>query len=164
MNDMRASTSWRFHASAKACKNSVLTSAITSGMTCSLLLGCNLGFELEQFSTGSCRGVLIAMEPSGISWLALYERRTGCGDEVCLVNCQAVCHHRKTMQEGTSKTDAKDAYSVFDLLQQGKCFLPVARDPERKAAYRLMQRHMARKKRVSHRRNQLASRSLSGIP
>jgi transposase len=99
--------------------------------------------------------VLIAMEPSGISWLALSERLTGYGDEVCLVHCQAVCHHRKTMQEGTSKTDAKDAYSVFDLLQQGKFFLPVARDPEHKAAYRLMQRHRARKKRVSHQRHQL---------
>jgi transposase len=103
----------------------------------------------------TCCRVLIAMEPSGIYWLALYERLTGCGYEVCLVHCQAVCHNRKTMQEGTSKTDAKDAYSIFDLLQQGKFFLPVARDPELKAAYRLMQRHMALKKRVSQLRNQL---------
>jgi transposase len=90
----------------------------------------------REIAKNTCCRVLIAMEPSGISWLAFSERLTGCGDEVCLVNCQAVCHHRKTMQEG-------------------KFFLPVARDPERKAAYRLMQRHMARKKRVSHRRNQL---------
>jgi transposase len=103
----------------------------------------------------TCCRVLMAMEPSGISWLALYERLTGCGYEVCVVNCQAVCHNRKTMQEGTSKTDAKDAYRVFDLLQQGKFFLPVARDPELKAAYRLLQRHMALKKRVSQLRNQL---------
>jgi transposase len=102
-----------------------------------------------------CCRVLIAMEPSGIYWLALYERLTGCAYEVCLVNCQAVCHNRKTMQEGPSKTDTKDAYSVFDLLQQGKFFLPVVRDPELKAAYRLMQRHMALKKRVSQLRNQL---------
>jgi hypothetical protein len=47
------------------------------------------------------------------------------------------------MPDGTSKTDAKDAASVFDLLRQGKFFLPVDRDPELKAAYRLMQRHMA---------------------
>lgn len=109
----------------------------------------------REIAKNTCCRVLIAMEPSGIYWLALYERLTGWGYEVCLVNCQAVCHNRKTMQEGTSKPDAKDAYSVFDLLQQGKFFLPVARDPELKAAYRLMQRHMARKKRVSQLRNQL---------
>src|SRR4029450_13218070 len=34
-------------------------------------------------------------------------------------------------------------------------FLPVDRDPELKAAYRLMQRHMALKKRVSQLRKQL---------
>ena len=47
------------------------------------------------------------MEPSSIYWQALYERLKGCG------------------------------YSVFDLLRQGKFFLPVARDPDLKAAYRL---------------------------
>jgi len=99
--------------------------------------------------------LLIALEPSGSSWQALYERLQGCGYEVCLVHCQAVRNNRKTMQAGTSKTDATDAYSVFALLRQGKCFLPVARDPELKAAYRLMQRHMALKKRVRQRRNQL---------
>jgi len=102
-----------------------------------------------------CQRLLIAMEPSGIYWHALYERLQGCGYEVCLVHCQAVRNNRKTMQEGTSKTDETDAYSVFDLLRQGKFFLPVARDPELKAAYRLMQRHMALKKRVSQLRNQL---------
>lgn len=109
----------------------------------------------RERAKNTCCRVLMAMEPSGIDWLALYERRTGCGYEVCLVHCQAVCHNRKTMQEGTSQTDAKEAYSVFDLLQQGKFFLPGARDPELKAAYRLMQRHRARKKRVSQLRHQL---------
>lgn len=99
--------------------------------------------------------ILIAMEPSGIYWQALYERLHSCGYEVCLVHCQAVRNNRKTMPDGTSKTDEKDAASVFDLLRQGKFFLPVARDPELKAAYRLMQRHMALKKRLSQLRNQL---------
>ena len=36
------------------------------------------------------------------------------------------------MQDGASKTDKKDAYSIFDLLQQGKFFLPVERDDELK--------------------------------
>ena len=59
------------------------------------------------------------------------------------------------MQEATSKTDEKDAYSILDLLRQGKFFLPVARDAELQAAYRLMHRSMALKKRVSQLRNQL---------
>jgi transposase len=99
--------------------------------------------------------ILIAMEPSGISWQALYARLKSSGYEVCLVHCQAVRNNRKTMPDGTRKTDAKDAASVFDLLRQGKCLLPVARDPALKAAYRLRQRHMALKKRGSQLRNQL---------
>jgi len=99
--------------------------------------------------------ILIAMEPSGIYWQALYERLHSCGYEVCLVHCQAVRHNRQTMQDGISKTDEKDAASVFDLLRQGKFFLPVDRAPALKAAYRLMRRHMALKKRVSQLRNQL---------
>jgi transposase len=101
------------------------------------------------------RRILIAMEPSGIYWQALYERFKSCDYEVCLGHCQAVRNNRKTMPDGTSKTDEKDAASIFDLLRQGKFFLPVARDPELKAAYRLRQRHMALKKRVSQLRNQL---------
>jgi transposase len=99
--------------------------------------------------------ILIAMEPSGIYWQALYERLNSCGYEVCLVHCQAVRNNRKTMQDGTSKTDETDAASVFDLLRQGKFFLPVVRDPALTAAYRLMRRHMALKKRGSQLRNQL---------
>ena len=87
------------------------------------------------------------MDPSGIYWKALYERLKGCGYNGCLVHCQAVRNNRKTMQEGTRKTDATDAYSVLDLLRQGKFFLPVARDLALKAAYRLMPRPMALKKR-----------------
>src|SRR5262249_40822523 len=48
----------------------------------------------RERAKNTCCRVLIAMEPSGIYWLALYERLTGCGYEVCLVNCQAVCHNR----------------------------------------------------------------------
>jgi len=102
-----------------------------------------------------CQRMLIAMEPSGIYWQALYERLKSCGYGGCLVHCQAVRNNRKTMPDGTSKTDEKDAYSIFDLLRQGKFFLPVDRDPELQAAYRLMRRHMALKKRVSQLRNHL---------
>jgi transposase len=119
------------------------------------------GFQLfeqtlrDHLVKTNCRRTLIAMEPSGIYWQALYERLKSCGYGVCLVHCQAVRNNRKTMPDGASKTDEKDAYSIFDLLLQGKFFLPVERDPELRAAYRLMQRHMALKKRMSQLRNQL---------
>jgi transposase len=109
----------------------------------------------HHLDKNNCHRVLIAMEPSGIYWQALYERLKDSGYGVCLVHCQAVRNNRKTMPDGTSKTDEKDAYSIFDLLQQGKFFLPVTRDAELQAAYRLMQRHMALKKRVGQLRNQL---------
>jgi transposase len=105
--------------------------------------------------TNSCHRLLIAMEPSGIYWQGLYERLRSCGYDVCLVSCQAVRNNRKTMPETISKTDEKDAYSVLDLLRQGTFFLPVERDAELKAAYRVMRRSMALKKRVSQLRNQL---------
>jgi len=118
----------------------------------------------QQLVKNACRHVLLAMEPSGIYWQALYDRLQGCGYGVCLVHCQAVRNNRKTMQEGTSKTDEKDAYSVFDLLRQGKFFLPVERDSELKAAYRLMQRSMALKKRISQLRNQLRAAIHLALP
>jgi transposase len=108
--------------------------------------------------------LLIAMDPSGLYWQALYEQLNSCGYEVCLGHCQAVRTNRKTMPDGTSKTDEKDAASLFALLRQGTCFLPVARAPERKAAYRLMPRHMALKKRVSHLRNQLRAALPRAVP
>jgi transposase len=103
----------------------------------------------------SCRRLLSAMEPSGISWPGLYDRLRSCGYDVCLVSCQAVHNTRKTMQEATSNTEAKDAYSVLDWLRQGKFFLPVERDAALQAASRLMHRHIALKKRVSPLRHQL---------
>lgn len=101
------------------------------------------------------RKVLIAMEPSGLYWYSLYDRLKKCGYGVCLVNCLAVKNNRRTMPDGISKTDPKDAHSIFDLLQQGKFFLPVERDHELAAAYRIMRRHMTMKKRISQLRNQL---------
>jgi hypothetical protein len=95
------------------------------------------------------------MEPSGIDWQGLYDRLRSCGYDVCLVRCQAVRHNRKTMQEGPRKTDEKAAYSVWDLLRQGTCFLPVERDAALQAAYRLMHRYMALKKRGSQLRHPL---------
>lgn len=102
-----------------------------------------------------CKRVLVAMEPSGLYWYSLYNRLKSCGYGVCLVDCKAVKNNRRTIQGGISKTDKKDAYSIFDLLQQAKFFLPVERDDELNSAYRMMRRHMGLKKRVSQIRNQL---------
>lgn len=107
-----------------------------------------------RFKSKSKR-VLVGMEPSGLYWYALYDRLKQCGFNVCLVNCLAVKNNRRTMPNGSSKTDPKDAHSVYDLLGQGKFFLPVERDSELNAAYRMMRRHMALKKRVARLRNQL---------
>src|SRR5215831_12598092 len=98
--------------------------------------------------------ILSAMEPSGISWPALYERLHSCGYAVCLVHCHAGRNKRQTMPAGTSKTDAKDAASLFDLQRQGTVLLPVVRAPELKAAYRLMPRPRALKQRGSQLRKQ----------
>jgi len=129
---------------------------------------CRIGFKNERAAfkgfedairknmfRNKCKRVLVAMEPSGLYWYALYNRLKSCGYGVCLVNCRAVKNNRRTMQDGASKTDKKDAYSIFDLLQQGKFFLPVERDDELNSAYMLMRRHMGLKKRVSRIRNQL---------
>ena len=132
------------------------------GLTCRKLVFTHSRAGFRRFEqtlrdplvNNSGRRLLIAMEPSGISWQGRYERVRSCGYDVCLVSCQAVPNNRKTMQEATRKTDAKDAYSVLDVLRQGTFFLPVARDAERQAAYRLMHRHMALTKRGSPLRNQ----------
>ena len=103
----------------------------------------------------SCRHLLSAMEPSGLSWQGLYDRLRSCGYDVCLVSGQAVRHNRQTRQEATRKTDAKDAYSVLDWRRPGQCFLPVARDAALQAASRLLHRSRALNKRRSPLRHQL---------
>jgi len=42
-----------------------------------------------------------------------YNRLKSCGYGVCLVSCRAVKNNRRTMQDGASKTDKKDAYSIL---------------------------------------------------
>jgi hypothetical protein len=103
--------------------------------------------------TNQCQRRLIAMAPSGIDWPALYERLQSCGYGVCLGPGHAVRTNRKPRQDGTRKTAAKAAYSLFDWLRQGQCFLPGDRAPELPAASRLRRRHRARKKRVRPLRN-----------
>jgi transposase len=111
--------------------------------------GCRLFAQTlrNHLVNNSCRHLLSAMAPSGLSGQGLSDRLRSCGYDVCLVSCQAVRHNRKTMQEATRKTDATAAYRVLDWLRQGKLFLPVARDAALQAAYRLMHRSMAWNKR-----------------
>lgn len=109
----------------------------------------------EHLVKNSCRRLLMAMEPAGSYWQRLSERLRSCGYEVCLVRCQAVRNNRKTMPATISTTDEKDAYSVCDFLRPGTFFLPVERDAELQAAYRLLRRYLARKKRVGQLCNQL---------
>jgi transposase len=103
----------------------------------------------------ACKQVLVGMEPSGLYWYGLFERLKKCGLSACLVNCMAVKNNRKTLPDGASKTDPKDAHSIYDLMVQGKFFLPVERDPELAAAYRLIRKHMFYKKRLSRIQNQI---------
>ena len=102
-----------------------------------------------------CQRVLIGMEPLELYWYGLYERLKAGGFSLCLVNCLALKNNRRTTVSIISKTDPKDTHSVFDLLMQAKFFLPVERDAELAAAYRLMRRYMAVNKRISRLRNQI---------
>jgi transposase len=67
-----------------------------------------------QMVKNGTQPILSAMAPSGISWQALYARLQSWGYAVCLGHCQAVRPQRKTMPDGTSKTEENDAASVFD--------------------------------------------------
>ena len=53
--------------------------------------------------TNGRQRILSAMAPSGLSWQALYERLTRCGDEVCLVHGQAVRNIVKPCRMGPGK-------------------------------------------------------------
>src|SRR5262245_34803414 len=85
---------------------------------------------------------------SGVGWQVCLERYTR-------VLMKASLEFPNHFLKIYSKTDEKDAYSVFDLRQPGKFFLPVERDPALQAAYRLRQRHMALTKPGSQLRHQL---------
>jgi hypothetical protein len=107
--------------------------------------------------------LLSARAPSGRSGQARYERLTSSGSAVCLGPGHAGRTNRTTRQDGTRKTDAKDAARSFDFRRQGTCLLPGARALARTAAYRLRRRPMALKNRGSPLRNPLrAAMDLAG--
>lgn len=105
--------------------------------------------------------VVLGMEPSGTYWKPLFAQLRLRGYRVVSVDAKAVKHNRKTLSGNGSKTDKKDAYCIYDLLRQGKFFLPVERDPELESVYRLMQHYEDSRKRSGQIRNQL--RALIGL-
>ena len=76
-------------------------------------------------SQSQATAVVIGMEPSGVYWKPLFAQLRLRGYQVVSVDAKAVKHNRKTLSGNGSKTDRKDAYCIYDLLRQGKFFLPV---------------------------------------
>ena len=99
--------------------------------------------------------VTIGMEPSGIYWKPLFSFLECLGYETVLVHPSAVLHNRKTYPDGAHKTDRKDAECVWDLLRQGKHFIPVERDADQAVAYRMMKYYDDCRQRMDQIRNQL---------
>ena len=108
----------------------------------------------KEGRTIRAQAVIVGMEPSGVYWKPLAAQLRQRGYAVVLVHTKAVRHNRQTMRDG-SKTDSKDAFAIWDLLRQGKFFLPLERDAEHEAAYRLMQHYAASRRRSAQIRNQL---------
>lgn len=105
--------------------------------------------------------VVLGMEPSGVYWKPLFAQLRRRGYRIVLVDPAAVKHNRKTLSGNGSKTDKKDAFCIYDLLRQGKFFLPVEQDPELESVYRRMQHYEDSRKRTGQIRNQL--RALIGL-
>jgi transposase len=112
-------------------------------------------------SQSQATAVVIGMEPSGVYWKPLFAQLRLRGYQVVSVDAKAVKHNRKTLSGNGSKTDRKDAYCIYDLLRQGKFFLPVERAPHLESAYRLMRHYEDSRKRSGQIRNQL--RALIGL-
>ena len=98
---------------------------------------------------------IVGTEPTGVYWKPLHHYLQAQGHAVVLVHGKAVQSNRKTMADNGSQTDRKDAYCILDLMRQGKCFLPIRRDPQQEAAYRFLQHYEDSKKRCTQIRNQL---------
>lgn len=134
-------------------------------MLCRKLMFQNTAEGLERFKRmvqaclekSSCQEVVVALESTGVYGKALRAQLQNAGYGVVWVNPKWVKHNRQTMKGNGSKTDVTDVHCIFDLLKQGKFFLPVRREPELEAAYRLMKHYEDSRHRASAIRNQLRS-------
>ncbi len=105
--------------------------------------------------------VIIGMEPTSVYWKPLNAQLRRLGYATVLADAKAVKHNRQTLGGNASKSDKKDAFAIYDLLRQGKCLLPVEREPALESAHRLMQHYEDSRHRSGQIRNQLrASLSL----
>jgi transposase len=104
---------------------------------------------------GAVDVVVVGMEPTGPYWKPLFAQLKGRGYPLVLVHSKAVKHNRKTMAGNDGKTDSLDTLCIWDLLRQGKSFVPVEREAKLEAAYRMMHHYEDSCKRSGQIRNQL---------
>lgn len=88
--------------------------------------------KLEQqakfFQRGhNLEGLVYGMEPSSVYWQPLYHQLGADGGECVLTNPLWVKRNRQTYTMSPDKNDDKDAYSIGDMLKQGKFSLPLKR-------------------------------------
>ncbi len=69
--------------------------------------------------------VLLGVEPTSFYWYPLFEFLKSKKLTVCLLDPTSVFHNRKTLKKDNGKSDKKDAYSIYDLLNQKKFFFSV---------------------------------------
>ena len=89
------------------------------------------GFELliekikAIYVEGKFKNILLGVEPTSFYWYPIFEFLKSKGYTVCLLDPVSVYHNRKTLKKDSGKSDKKDAYSIFDLINQKKFFFTV---------------------------------------
>jgi transposase len=74
---------------------------------------------------GEFKDILLGVEPTSYYWYPLAEFLKSKGYAVCLLDPVSVYHNRKTIKKDSGKSDKKDAYAIFDLINQKKFFFTV---------------------------------------
>lgn len=69
--------------------------------------------------------ILLGVEPTSFYWYPLYEFLKSKNLAVCLLDPASVFHNRKTLKKDSGKSDKKDAYAIYDLINQKKFFFTV---------------------------------------
>jgi transposase len=71
--------------------------------------------------------ILLGVEPTSFYWYPLHEYLKSNELTLCLLDPISVYHNRKTMKRDSGKSDIKDAYAIFDLMNQKKFFFTANR-------------------------------------